>query len=104
MSKELSENLLYEDDDLLSEKTLVSFHHRTPTQMALLHKAELSKKGHTILAHETTGQGDHVIAFHTPKKTVRVSTISGVHGRKRYNSKVHNRPGTTDEMMKYIKK
>jgi hypothetical protein len=104
MQTELNEDTLYEDDDLLTEKTMVSFHKRTPTQMALVHKANLQKNGHTILTHETNGQGDHIIHHSTPKMVVRVSTVSGVQGRKRYNAKIHNRPGTVEEKSKYIKK
>lgn len=89
------------EEEMLTEKTMVSFHTRTPTQMAILHKSILQKHGHTIVSHETTGDSSHVIRHITPDKKLRVSTISPAHDRKQYSAKIHNRPGTADENEKY---
>lgn len=88
-------------EEMLTEKTMVSFHKRTPTQMATLHKSILQRHGHTITSHETTGNGSHVIHHITPEKKLRVSTISPVHDRKSYNAKIHDRPGTAEEHNTY---
>lgn len=104
MTEKIDEFII-DDDLLLTEKTVVSFHVRTPTQMALLHKNALQKKGHAIVSHETTGNGSHVIHHLTPSNKLRVTTVGPIHDRKRYKAKIHNRPGTAEEYKTYgIKK
>lgn len=85
---------------MLTEANYTSSHRRTATEMASVHKAVLTKNNHTIINHETTGNGSHVITHMTPKKKVRVTTIKPVHMGP-HKSEIQDRPGTPDEQAKY---
>lgn len=97
------DNEEYNLQDIVNEANYVSQHRRTPTQMATIHKSILQKAGHTILNHETTGDGSHVIHHLTPRKTVRVTTIKPVKSGSN-NTHMQDRPGSTEEKEKYAPK
>jgi hypothetical protein len=88
-------------ESILNETVHVSFHRKTPTEMAKTHGSVLKTNNHTVVNHETTGNGSHVMYHVTPSKKVRVSTISHVYDKKGYTSKIHDRPGTEEEQRKY---
>lgn len=88
-------------EDKLNETTHVSFHKRTPTQMALVHKSVLNGNNHAILHHETTGDGSHVIHHLTPSKKVRTTTISNMTSRKGLSTKIVDKPASEDDRKKY---
>lgn len=86
----------------LNETIHTSSHKRTPTEMSVVHKKVLAANGHTVVNHETTGNGSHVIHHITPAKKVRVTTIKPIH-KGPNKSEIHDRPGTPEEHAKYIK-
>lgn len=91
----------YISEEMLKETTHVSFHKRTPTQMAGVHKAVLSGNNHAILHHETTGDGSHVIHHLTPSKKVRTTTIGPAHGRKGLVTKIVDKPASEENQKKF---
>lgn len=99
MSK--TEDLYYLPEEAINEKVFVSFHKRTPTQMSTVHKTALNDRKHTVLHHETTGNGSHVIHHLTPAKKVRTTTIGPAHGRKGLETKVEDRPASPENQKKF---
>ena len=91
----------YISESLLTETIHVSFHKRTPTEMYGVHKAVLKSNNHTILNHETTGNGSHVVQHLTPSKKVRTTTISPVTGKKGIATKITDRPASAEDAKKY---
>ena len=91
----------YISEELLKETTHVSFHKRTPTQMAGIHKAVLTGNKHSILHHETTGDGSHVIHHLTPSKKVRTTTIGPAHGKNGLATKITDKPASEDDQKRY---
>jgi hypothetical protein len=63
-------------ESFLNETTHVSFHRRSPSEMAGVHAAVLKTNGHTILHYGSNGHGSHVIHHLTPSKKIRTTTIS----------------------------
>lgn len=86
---------------VLDEANYTSTHYRSASQMAMLHKNVLKANNHTIVSHETDGQGAHHIVHITPSKKVRKTTITPVHSSGRKQSTIHDRPGTAEEHAKY---
>jgi hypothetical protein len=85
---------------ILSEKNYTTKHRRNPTEMSLVHKSVMTDNKHTILKHETNYAGVHTIHHLTPKKRVRVMTITpGTKGRNR--TLVHDRPGSPEDHIAY---
>lgn len=97
----LKEETYFIAEAFLSETTHVSFHRRTPTEMAGVHKAVLNTNNHSILHHETTGDGSHVIHHLTPSKKVRTTIISPVTDRKDVVSKITDKPASPEDSKKY---
>lgn len=91
----------YLTEGILNETTHVSFHKRTPTQMAMVHKSVLNGNNHTILSHETTGDGSHVIHHLTPSKKVRTTVVGPGHGRKGLVTKITDKPASPENQKKY---
>ena len=91
----------YISESLLTETVHVSFHRRTPTEMYGVHKAVLKGNNHTILHHETTGNGSHVVQHLTPTKKVRTTTISPVTNKKGIATKITDRPASAEDAKKY---
>lgn len=63
-------------DEILNEKTIVSFHKRPVDTMVSSHKQRLGEKGHTIIHHKTFKDGSHEILHKSPGKKLRVTSIS----------------------------
>lgn len=97
----LQEETYFIAESFLTETVHVSFHRRTPTQMAGVHKAVLNTNNHSILHHETTGDGSHVIHHLTPSKKVRTTVISSVSDRKGMASKITDKPASPEDAKKF---
>lgn len=97
----LQEDTYFVSESFLNEITHVSFHKRTPTEMAGVHKAVLKGNGHNVLHHETTGNGSHIIHHLTPAKKVRTTTISPDSNKKGISTKITDKPASTDDANKY---
>lgn len=72
----MNETLELLTDEILNEKTVVSFHKRPIDTMVSSHKQRLSDKGHTIIHHKSFKDGSHEILHKSPGKNLRVTTIS----------------------------
>jgi hypothetical protein len=87
-------------EEMLTEANYTSNHRRTPTEMAIVYKNVLKSNGHTIVSHDTDGNGAHIITHVNPKKRVRVTTIKPVYTG--FNkSEIQDRPGTPEEQVKH---
>ena len=91
----------YITEELLAETTHVSFHRRTPTEMVRVHKSVLNSNGHNIVHHETTGDGSHVIHHLTPSKKVRTTIVSPITGKKGMNTKMTDKPASSENQKTY---
>lgn len=87
-------------EEMLTEANYTSSHRRTPTEMAIVHKNVLKANGHTVVSHDTDGNGAHIITHVNPKKKVRVTTIKPVHSGPN-KSEIQDRPGTPEEQAKH---
>lgn len=104
MEKILTEDRVYFNETaMLSETTHVSFHRRTPTQMALIHKALVGENGHQVVDHVTNPDGSHVIAHLNRLSKLRLTKIEPFN-RKSCLSKITDRPAKTEELSTWIKK
>lgn len=97
---ETSEIIYEYPEEMLSEANYTSSHRRTPTEMAIVHKNVLKSNGHTIVSHDTDGNGAHIITHVNPNKKVRVTTIKPVHYGSN-KSEIQDRPGTPEEQVKH---
>lgn len=99
----LQETEYFDPENVLTETTHVSFHRRTPTQMALLHKGVLKANGHNVVNHETNGDGSHTIVHVNKRGATRVSKVEPIHNRKGYASKITDQPTKHEDHLKYSK-
>lgn len=97
----LQEETYFIAESFLNETTHVSFHKRTPTEMAGVHKAILKRNGHTILHHETTVGGAHIIHHLSPSKKVRTTTIQPNSAKKGIATRIMDSPASADDASKY---
>lgn len=97
----LQEESYFIAESILNETTHVSFHRRTPSEMAGVHKAVLKSNGHTILHHETTGIGSHIIHHLTPSKKVRTTTITPDSIKKGISTKITDKPASPEDAKMY---
>ncbi len=97
---ELNEVSYTYPEEMLTEANYTSSHRRTATEMAAVHKNVLKSNGHSIVSHETDGNGAHHITHINSKNKVRVTTIKPVHYGPN-KSEIHDRPGTSEEQAKY---
>lgn len=98
----LKEETYFIAESFLNEVTHVSFHRRSPSEMAGVHAAVLRTNGHTILHHGSNGSGSHVIHHLTPTNKVRTTTIStGSGNRKGATTKMVDKPASKENISIY---
>jgi hypothetical protein len=82
-------------EDILDERTIVSFHKRPIETMVAAHKEHLQSKNHKIIQHKTYKDGSHEILHQTPLKKFRLTTITQAQKRG-VVTKVTNKPTNND--------
>lgn len=78
-------------DEILNEKTIVSFHKRPVETMVAVHKERLGANGHTIIRHKNYKDGSHEILHKSPNNNLRVTIITQAQKRGLV-TKVTNKP------------
>ncbi len=87
-------------EDILNERTVVSFHKRPVETMVAAHKEQLQAKKHEVIHHKTYKDGSHEILHRTPTKKLRLTTITQAQKRGAV-TKVTNRPAPPSIRQKF---
>jgi len=96
-----TDNFLMED--VLSEKTTVSFHKRPVETMVAVHKGHLKDNNHQIISHKSYKDGSHEILHKSPTKGLRLTTITQAQKRGAV-TKMTNKPAPPSIRQKMISK
>lgn len=99
----MNETLELLTDEILNEKTVVSFHKRPVDTMVADHKQRLGEKGHTIVHHKTFKDGSHEILHKSPGKNLRITTIAQAQKRG-VVTKMVNKPAPASVRQKMMSK
>jgi hypothetical protein len=87
---DLKDTDMFLTEEILNEKTTVSFHKKSVESIVASHKESLKAKNHTIIHHKNFKDGSHEILHQTPKG-LRLTTVTQAQKRG-VVSKVVNKP------------
>lgn len=90
-------------EDILSEKTTVSFHKRPIETMVTTHKEHLKAKKHEIISHKSYKDGSHEILHKSPTKGLRLTTITQAQKRGAV-TKMTSKPASPEIRQKMVSK
>lgn len=91
-------------ETFLSESVFASFHKRSTSQMADAHKNALTKKGHTVLHHQTTNDSHTIHYKSATSKKIRTSTITPLKRKYGIVTKIDNRPASQETKNQFSNK